>query len=103
MINSKSKINVINQTFAFQLGFKIWKTNVKAQKIDSITLETYKIVVFTVFILNKDSKVGFFKKNFLMANIKPNIVLEMYNAIKLYDQLCDKSNPIGTILYYNIS
>lgn len=35
------------------------------------------MVVSTFFILNKDGKERFFKRNFLLANVKPKIVLEM--------------------------
>ena len=64
LLNLESKINAINQAFASQLGFKIWKTNVKVQKIDSTTLKIYKIVVSIFFILYKDNKSRFFGKNF---------------------------------------
>lgn len=68
----------MSQGFALQLGLKIRKTNIKAQKIDGITLETYRMVVFTFFMSNKDGRERFFKKSFLLTNIKPNIVLEMF-------------------------
>ncbi len=38
LLDSRSKINVRSQAFAYQ--------NVRAQKIDGTTLETYGIVVF---------------------------------------------------------
>ena len=65
----------MSQAFAHQLGLKILKTNVGAQKIDSTTLKTYNIVVSTFFILNKNSRERFFEKSFLFADVKPNIVL----------------------------
>lgn len=34
IMNSESEINLMSQVFAFQLGFKVQKTNVEAQKID---------------------------------------------------------------------
>ena len=40
-------------------------------------LETYKIVVFIFFILNKNSKKMFFKTSFLLADVKPDVVLKM--------------------------
>ncbi len=49
----------------------------KAQKIDSITLETYEIVVSAFSIFDKDDRKRFFEKSFLLADIKPNIVLGM--------------------------
>lgn len=50
----------------------------KAQKINSITLETYEIIISIFFILGKDSKVKFFEKSFLLTNIKPDAVFGMF-------------------------
>ena len=47
------------------------------QKINGITLETYKIIVSTFSMVNKDGKKRFFKENFLLADVKPDIVLGM--------------------------
>ena len=35
------------------------------------------MVVFIFFILDKDNKERFFEKNFLLANIKPNIIFRI--------------------------
>ncbi len=51
------------------------KTNFGPQKIDGTTLETYKIVVSTFSASDKDSEESFFEESFLLANIKPDIVL----------------------------
>ena len=67
----------MNQAFAHQLGFAIQKTNIRAQKINGTTLETYKIVVSTFSMLDKDSRERFFKESFLLADVKPKIVLGM--------------------------
>ncbi len=45
LLDSESEANAISQAFAQQLGLKIRKTNVGAQKIDGTTLETYGMVV----------------------------------------------------------
>ena len=67
----------MSQAFAYQISLKICKTNIEAQKIDSTTLKTYKMVVFTFSVLDKDSIERFFEESFLLANINPDIVLEM--------------------------
>ena len=67
----------MNQTFAHQLGFKIRKTNVGVQKIDGTILKTYKIIVSTFSVLDKDSKERFFEENFLLAHVKLDIILKM--------------------------
>ncbi len=77
LMYSRSKINAINQAFAHQLGLKICKTNVGAQKIDSTTLKTYRIVVSTFPVSDKDGRERFFEESFLLAYVKPDIVLEM--------------------------
>ncbi len=67
----------MSQVFAYQLDLKICKTNVGAQKIDGTTLETYEMVVSTFSMLDKDGRERSFEENFLLANVKTNIVLEI--------------------------
>ena len=69
LLDSKSKINTISQTFTFQQGLKIWKTNVEVSKIDNITFETYGTVVSIFFISDMDRKKKFFKESFLLADV----------------------------------
>ncbi len=105
LLNSGNKVNTINQAFAQQLGLKIHKTNVVAQKINGTILETYRIVVSTFSILDKDDKERFFKESFLLANVKPDIMLgipflTMSNAdvdFQAWD-LQGRSYTIGDIL-----
>ncbi len=56
LLDSRNKVNAISQVLTFQLDFKTWKTNIGAQKIDNITLETYEIVVFIFSISDKDGR-----------------------------------------------
>ncbi len=67
----------MSQTFAHQLGLKIWKTNIRAQKIDGSTLEIYGMVVFTFSVSDKDGRERFFEKSFFMADVKPDIVFRI--------------------------
>ena len=68
----------MSQVFTSQLDLKIWNINVGVQKIDSTTLKTYKIVISTFFISDKDDRKRFFEESFLLADIKPDVVLKMY-------------------------
>ena len=68
----------MSQAFASQLGLKIWKTNIRALKVDGTILKTYGIVVSTFSKLDKDSREKFFEKSFLLANVKPDIVLGLF-------------------------
>ncbi len=77
LLDSRSKVNAMSQAFAQQLGLKIRKTNVGAQKINGTTLETYGMVISTFFMLDKDSRERFFEESFPLANVKPDIVLGM--------------------------
>ena len=77
ILDSGSEVNAINPAFASQLGLKIWKTNVGVQKIDGTILETYGMVIFTFFVSDKDGRERFFEENFLLAEVKPKIVLGM--------------------------
>ena len=60
LLDLGSKINAMSQAFAHELGLKIQKTNVKAQKINGISLEIYGMVVSTFFVLDKDDRKRFF-------------------------------------------
>ena len=77
LLDLASKVNAMSQAFTYQLGFVIQNTNVEAQKIDGTTLETYEMVVSTFSVLDKDGRERFFEKSFLLANVKPKIILEM--------------------------
>ncbi len=45
LIDSDSKVNAITPSFAAKLGLRPGPTNVGAQKIDGLPLETYGIVL----------------------------------------------------------
>ncbi len=77
LLDSGSKVNAMSQTFAQQLGLKIRKTNIGAQKIDGTTLETYEIVVSIFSVSDKDGRERFFEESFLLADIKLDMVLGM--------------------------
>ena len=51
LFNSGSEINTVYPAFAKELGLPIRPTDVRAQKIDGTTLETYGIVVAAFKIL----------------------------------------------------
>lgn len=76
--DSKSKVNIISKAFDLKLGIKIQKINIRAQKIDFITLKIYRMIVSTFFVSDKDNKEKFFEKCFLLANIKLDVVFGMF-------------------------
>lgn len=76
-IDSNSEINIIYSIFAKELGLPIRLTDVRANKINDILLNTYKIVVTVFLVTDKVNEVKFFKKTFLVANVSLKIVFKM--------------------------
>lgn len=74
LLDSGSEVNAMSQVFTFQLDLQVRKTNIRDQKNDGTTLETYGIVVFIFFILDKDDRERFLEENFLLADVRPNIL-----------------------------
>lgn len=60
LINSDSKINALTTVYPKPLDLQICPTNVGAQKIDSLSLETFKIVIIGFQVLNKLGRARFF-------------------------------------------
>ena len=81
LLNFGSKINAITLAYMAQLGLKMWKTNVNAQKIDKSSLEFYSIVITAFQILNKLGCSCFFQETFLLADISMKIVLKIFFLI----------------------
>ena len=77
MLDSGSKVNAMNPDFAQKLGFKVWKTNVGAQKIDGSTLETFKMIIADFQVENKANRPRFFQEIFLMVDTKFEVLLGM--------------------------
>ena len=59
LINS-NKFYAINPGDTKKLGFKVSKTNFKAQKIDSSILKTFKMIIANFLVKNKINKPRFF-------------------------------------------
>ena len=77
LLDSSSEVNAVYPVFAKELGLSIRPTDIGAQKIDGTTLETYDMVVAVFSMEDKANRVRFFEKTFLVANISPEVVLEM--------------------------
>lgn len=77
-LNFESKVNIISQAFTLLLGLKIWKTNVKVQKIDGTILKIYWMIVSIFSMLDKNGKKRLFEKSFVLANVKLDVVFEMF-------------------------
>ena len=77
LFDSSSEINTIHLIFIEKFGFLMQTTNVGAQKINGITLETFEIVVAAFLVTNQANRIRFFEETFLVANISPDVVLRM--------------------------
>ena len=73
-----SKVNAMHPAFVEKLGLVVQTTNVGVQKIDGTTLETYGMVVAAFSVIDQADKIKFFEEIFLVINVSPNMVLEMY-------------------------
>ena len=78
LLDSGSKVNVMSLADTKKLGLKIWKTNVRAQKIDGLALKTFGMVIADFQVEDKGDKFTFFQKAFLAADIKFEVVLGMF-------------------------
>ena len=58
-------------------GLSIRPTDVRAQKIDGITLDTHRMVVTAFSVVKKANRIKFFEEIFLVANVSPKVVLEI--------------------------
>ena len=67
----------MNLDFAQKLGFKVWKTNVGAQKIDDSALETFRMIIAAFQIEDKVNRPRFFHETFLVVNTLFEVILGM--------------------------
>lgn len=77
-IDLSSKFNAKTLTYAAKLGLKVCLTDIRAQKINSSTFETFEIELASFRVENNFNKPWFFQKSFLLANINVDVVLEMF-------------------------
>ena len=77
LLDSGSEVNAIYPTLAQKLGLRVRPTNVGAQKIDGIILDTFEMVVTAFSVTDKVNRVRFFEETFLVANVSPEVVLGM--------------------------
>ena len=75
LLNSGNEVNAINPNFAQKLGLKVWKTNVRVQKIDGSTLEIFGMVIADFQVEDKTNRPRFFQKTFLVADAKFKVIL----------------------------
>ena len=60
LINSDSKVNAMTPAYAKQLGFQVWRTDVRTQKIDGSLLQTFRMVIVGFQVEDKLGRAQFF-------------------------------------------
>lgn len=68
---------MITQLYTTKLGFKICAINIRAQKIDSFTFETFDIVLASFQVKDKLGRDRFFQNIFLVADTSIEVILRM--------------------------
>ena len=56
-------------------------TNIRAQKINGTTFETYRMEIAAFLVIGRASGVKFFEKTFLVANFSSNVIFEIFFLI----------------------
>ena len=77
LINSGSKVNTMTSAYTKQLGLRTRKTDVGAQKIDELSLNTFGMVVASFQVEDKLGRAQFFQESFVLAEISMEVVLGM--------------------------
>ena len=77
LLDSGSEVNAMHPAFVERLGLVVQTTNVGAQKIDSTTLEIYRMLVAAFSVTDQADRIRFFEEIFLIANVSPDVVLGM--------------------------
>ena len=78
LLDSGNKVNTIYSIFARELRLSIRTTDVGVQKIDGTMLDTFGMVVAAFSVMDKANWVRFFEKTFWVANVSPEVVLEIF-------------------------
>lgn len=64
-------------TYTANLSLPIWKTNIRAKKIDELKLVTYEMVIARFSIQDKLKRIWFLEKTFLVADISMESILKI--------------------------
>ena len=67
----------MNLVYVSRLGLRVYRTNIRAQKIDGSTLKTFEMVLASFQVEDKLRKIRFFQETFLLADISTGVVLGM--------------------------
>ena len=69
----------MNPAYAKQPSFQVWKTDVEAQKINGLLLQTFGIVIAGFQVDDKLGRAKFFQELFLLAKTSMEVVPGMFS------------------------
>lgn len=81
LLDSGNKLKAITLVYIPSLSLKVWPINIRAQKIDSFTFETFRIILANFHVKNKLGRAYFFQKTFLLIAISINVILRVFFLI----------------------
>ena len=77
LIVLSSEVNVMNPDFTKKLGLWIYEIKVGTQKIDGLKLGIIGIIIISFLVEEKEERLCFFEKTFLLVDISIDIALSM--------------------------
>ena len=77
LIDSSSEVNTMTSAYASELGLRVYRIDVGAQKIDGSTLKIFGMVLASFQVEDKLGRAWFFQETFLLADISAEVVLGM--------------------------
>lgn len=77
LINSNNEINIMTSIYTKKLNLQTRKTNVKVQKIDGFTLETFGIALTGFHVSHRLGRTCFFQKTFWLVDNNINVILKI--------------------------
>ena len=75
LFNSSSEVNAMTLPYISKLGLRAYHINIRAQKIDGSTFQTFGMVLASFQVEDKLGRTWFFQETFLLANISAEVVL----------------------------
>ena len=76
-IDLGSEVNAMTPAYTSKLGLRVRHTDVRAQKIDSFTLQLFGMVLANFQVEDQLGRTRFFQETFLLADISAEVVLGM--------------------------
>ena len=77
LVDFGNEVNAMTPAYAAKRGLKVQKTDIKTEKIDGSTLETFEMVLADFQMKDKLGRARFIQEAFLLADISAEVVLDM--------------------------